>query len=188
MSSLLLVLMTTPGAFAGAADPPVFRSSGGQFTFLEPVRAAPDISIRTLDGTDTSLRQFRGKVVLLNFWATWCGPCVYEMPSLDRLAAREDSWLAILAVSIDRDGAASVAPFARKHHLTHLAISLDPDQRLGSLTSGHVGAGALPLLALPTSYIIDTQGRVIGFVPGAAEWDSLEALRFLDYFAKEAPP
>lgn len=180
--------MATHGAFAGTTDPPVFRSSSGQFTFLKPISPAPDVSIRALDGTETSLKQFRGKVVLLNFWATWCGPCIYEMPLLDRLAARGDTWLAILAVSIDRDGGAAVAPFVRDHHLTHLAIYLDPDQRLGSLTAGHAAAGALPLWALPISYVIDKRGRLIGFVPGAAEWDSPEAQLFLDHFANEAAP
>src|SRR5262249_24225144 len=110
---LLLVFMVMHDALSGAGDHPVFRSSSGQFTLLKPIKPVPDASIRALDGAKTSPGQFHGMVVLLNFWAAWCGPCVYEMPSLDRLAARAIPGLAILAVSIDRNGAKAVAPFVR---------------------------------------------------------------------------
>ncbi len=182
ISCLLLVLLLERGAIADTAAPPVFRSNSGQFTLLEPVRPAPDVSIRALDGASTSISQFRGKVVIVNFWATWCGPCVYEMPSLDRLATRNDDRLMILAVSIDREGAAAVARFVAEHGLTHLAVYLDPDQRLGSLTPERAPPGTLPLWGLPITYVIDREGRLAGFITGAADWDSTEARRFLDYF------
>jgi thiol-disulfide isomerase/thioredoxin len=184
--ALLLAPVVLEGAVADTAAPPIFLSSSGQFTLLKPISPAPDVSIRTLDGSEASLRQFRGKVVLLNFWATWCGPCVHELPSLDRLAVKKDDRLEVLAVSIDRDGAAAVAPFVRDHHLAHLAIYLDPEQRLGSLTMGHAAAGALRLWGLPISYLIDKEGHVIGYITGAADWDSPEAQRFLRYFISQA--
>ena len=168
---------------ADSLSPPVLRSNGGQFTFLTPIDPAPSTTIRALDGTVTNLKHFSGKVVVLNFWATWCLPCVYEMPSLDRLVARSDSnRLVVVSVSIDRDGAAAVAPFIAAHHLTHLPIYLDPDQQLGSPSEGRVAAGALPLWGLPISYIIDKEGSVVGYITGATNWDSQEALEFLDYF------
>lgn len=179
----LLILSTRTGALAESFTPPIFRSNSSQFIFLKPVNSAPNTATLSLDGTITDLTHFRGKVVVLNFWATWCLPCTYEMPSLDRLAAAADpNRLAVIAVSIDRDGAAVVAPFIESRRLTHLAISLDPEQRLGSLSKDHVAAGALPLWGLPISYIIDKQGRVIGYFTGAAKWDSPQARSFLDYF------
>lgn len=182
----LLVFAAVPAAMGGTLDPPVFRSRSSQFILLRPVDPTPSTIIQGIDGTRVDLTRFRGRVVLLNFWASWCLPCAYEMPSLDRLAATADpSRLGIVAVAIDRDGAATVAPFLRKHGLAHLSIGLDPDQRLGSLSTDHVSAGALPLWGLPITYIIDKRGAVVGYITGAAEWDSPKARAFLDYFINE---
>lgn len=182
----LLVLATIANARGGTPDPPVFRSRSSQFILLRPIDPAPSTKIQGIGGAPVDLTQLRGRVVLLNFWASWCSPCVYEMPSLDRLAATADpSRLAIVAVAIDRDGAATVTPFLREHGLTHLAIGLDPSQRLGSLSTDHVSAGALPLWGLPITYIIDKHGDVVGYITGAAEWDSQKARAFLDYFINE---
>ena len=169
LGSLLIALPISAGAGTSLA-PPVFRSNSSQFTFVEPADPAPDTAIHELDGPIAELGHFRGKVVILNFWATWCLPCAYEMPSLDRLAATADpNRLAVIAVSIDPSEAATVAPFLDSHHLTHLAIGLDPEQHLGSLSTDHVTKGALPLWGLPISYIIDKEGRVVGYITGDAE-------------------
>lgn len=186
---LLLIALLTSAAAGTPLAPPVFRSNSGQFTFLEPAHPAPNTDVERLDGTITDLSRFRGKVVVLNFWATWCLPCVHEMPSLDRLAAAADpNRLAVIAVSIDRDGAAAVVPFMESHHLTHLAIDLDPEQHLGSLSTDHVAAGVLPLWGLPISYVIDKEGRVVGYITGAADWESPRAHAFLDYFLNKTAP
>lgn len=180
-----LVLSTIPATGAGS-EPPVFRSMSSQFIFLRPVNPVPKTPIQGLDGAAVDLAQFRGRVVILNFWASWCLPCAYEMPSLDRLAVSVDrTRLDTVAVAIDRNGAAAAAPFVHEHGLTHLAIWLDPDQRLGSLDADHVAAGALPLWGLPITYVIDKHGEVIGYITGAADWDSPEARAFLDYYINE---
>ena len=182
-----LVLSAISAATSGAAEPPVFRSRSSQFVLLRPIDPAPSTKIQGIGSAPVDLTQLRGRVVLLNFWASWCLPCVYEMPSLDRLAATADpSRLRIMAIAIDRDGAATVMPFLREHGLTHLAIGLDPDQRLGSLSTDHVSVGALPLWGLPITYIIDKHGDVVGYITGAAEWDSQKARAFLDYFINES--
>jgi thiol-disulfide isomerase/thioredoxin len=181
--SLIVILAATVRAHTDTISPPVFSSGGGQFILLRPINPAPDVSVRSLDGTVANLRSFRGKVVVLNFWATWCLPCVGEMPSLDRLAAdRVSDPFAVVAVSVDRDGTPAVRSFVSEHQLTHLAIYLDPDQRLGSLRNDYGVTGALPIYGLPISYIIDADGSVIGYLTGAANWDALEARHFLDYF------
>lgn len=186
---LIFGVSLTSAAIAAPQEPPVFRSIDSQFTLLRPIDPAPTTAMQALDGTTTDLGRFRGRVVVLNFWASWCLPCAYEMPSLDRLAATSDSRnLAVIAVSIDGDGAAAVVPFITDHHLGHLAIYLDPHQRLGSFDPNRIAAGALPLWGLPITYILDRDGGVVGYLTGAADWDSPAASRFLDYFVHPTAP
>jgi len=181
----LVLVASVTRVHAAPPDPPVFRSASGQFTLLTPIDPAPNTPIRALDGAVINLGQVRGRVVVLNFWASWCLPCAAEMPSLDRLAATSNSRdIVVMAVSIDENGAAAVAPFIADHHLRHLAIYLDRHQRLGSLDLNQ--AGALPLWGLPITYILDREGRVVGYLTGAANWDSPTARRFLDYFVVRA--
>jgi thiol-disulfide isomerase/thioredoxin len=140
------------------------------------------VEFRTGDGSVTTLEAFRGKVVLLNFWATWCPPCVWEMPSLDRLqSVLGGSRFAVVAVSIDRGGLSVVKPFFRRHRLDHLRIYFDPEQKLGSLTGGPPPRPPFLLYGLPISYLIDKDGRVLGYVPGALKWDSPAAISFLKH-------
>ena len=127
---------------------------------------APNFHLRDLQGRTMSLSQFRGKVVLLNFWATWCGPCRIEMPAMERLyqtISRKD--FEILAVSTDPQGAAVTRPFQREMGFT-FPILHDPDMRTG-LT---YGARTLPL-----SFMVDRQGVVRKKIFGARDWDSPEA-------------
>jgi peroxiredoxin len=109
-----------------------------------------------------SLAEFRGSVVFLNFWATWCVPCKEEMPAMERLHRRfKDQGLAVLAVSADADGAQAVAPFVRQHRLTFTVV-LDPRMTV---------AGLYSVWALPSTFIIDRQGRQVYFASGPREWD-----------------
>lgn len=189
--ALVCVAMSlAPAAHAAAKElsPPPLSSNDAPFIEIRPVATAPDTEIRTLDGKSIHLGRFRGRVVVLNFWATWCPPCIYEMPSLDRLAANANtSDLAVIAVSIDRTGALAVTPFLSSHRITHLQVALDPDQRLGTLNLDDSSGGTLPLWSLPISYIIDRQGHVLGYVSGAVKWDSPQAQSFVSYFETRAP-
>ncbi len=135
----------------------------GQFTPLDPPVPAPALSFAARDGSSLRLVDFRGRWVLINLWATWCAPCVREMPSLDRLQARLGDRLAILAVSEDRGGATAVDPFLQKLSLHALDVYLD--------AKGDVGQ-QLQLRGLPTSFLIDGDGRLRARLEGAADWDS----------------
>jgi thiol-disulfide isomerase/thioredoxin len=135
----------------------------GQFTPLDPPRPAPEAGFTERDGTPRRLADFRGHFVLVNLWATWCAPCVREMPSLDRLQAKLGNRLMVLAISEDRGGAQVVDPFIAKLGLKALAAYLDPKSAIGE---------ELEIGGLPTSFLIDDQGRVLGRLEGAAEWDS----------------
>ena len=117
-----------------------------------------------------SFADFAGKPVVVNLWATWCMPCLKEMPSLDRLQVQLDDKLVVAAVSEDRGGAQRVGPFVAAMGLRKLKIYLDPQSDVGH---------AFNVRGLPTSIVIDAKGRVVGRVQGAAEWDSEAMLAVL---------
>jgi thiol-disulfide isomerase/thioredoxin len=163
-----------PVADGGA--PPALR----QFIPTDPPRPAPEIAFADGAGKTVSLADFRGRVVLVNLWATWCEPCIREMPSLDRLrAALPAQDLAIVLISQDRGGDKVVAPFFAKLGLK-LETYLDAKS-----TVGH----AFEVRGLPTSILIDREGRELGRVEGALDWDGAPAQALLRwYVARGAKP
>ncbi len=127
-----------------------------------PRRIAEDFTVKTVDGRSFRLSEHRGKVVFVNFWATWCPPCREEMPALERLLQRtEKDGLVMLAVSVDAD-AKAITPFLAEHRFT-FEVGLDPTMRL---------AEAYGVRALPASFIIDHEGRLAALALGPREWDS----------------
>ncbi len=152
----------------GAPPPPAL----GQFTALDPPRPAPELNFVARDGSPLHLVNFRGRPILVNLWATWCAPCVREMPSLDRLQARLGDRLAILAVSEDRGGASAVDPFLQKLSLHALGIYFDPTGEVGRQLQVH---------GLPTSFLIDGEGRLTARLEGAADWESAGMLAKLKH-------
>ncbi|MFC3231400.1 TlpA disulfide reductase family protein [Marinibaculum pumilum] len=128
---------------------------------------APDVAFIAADGSEMRLADLQGKVVLLNFWATWCAPCVREMPSLDRLQAElggED--FEVLAVSVDRGGLKTAGDFLRKHEIVNLQTASDPRMAMFRALGGKV---------MPTTLLIGADGKILGRLEGPAEWDSPEA-------------
>lgn len=112
------------------------------------------------DDAPVTLAAFRGKPLLLNLWATWCGPCIKEMPSLDRLAAERAEKLIVLAVAQDIQGAAVVDPWFSRAGLTHLRPYLDPGNALLADYNS----------PLPVTILFDAQGRELWRVTGALDW------------------
>lgn len=179
--------MIVPARGATAGDdkaPPVLFSGAGQYTELEPVRTAPDRPIETIDGTVVDFGELRGRVVLLNFWATWCAACVAEMPSLDQVAATQDERnLKVLPISMDRGGRVSVTAFYRRYRLSHLPVVTDPAEHIGHFRTGNLNGAPFALHALPITYLIDRRSRIRGYVPGAADWQSEAARSLLEFMA-----
>lgn len=116
------------------------------------------------DGTrPMSLSAFKGKYVLVNFWATWCSPCVKEMPALDRLAARlERNGVVVVAISQDEGGATQVRPFVEKLKLTKMRVLYDPDKR---------AFRDYALRGLPTTILVSPEGKLVARLEGSASWD-----------------
>ena len=141
----------------------------GQIDRSHKGEAAPTLAFTAPDGTKTTLAAFKGKPLLLNLWATWCAPCVREMPALDRLAQREGERLQVLTVSQDLEGAAKVTPYFQKAGFKALQPYLDPDVGL----SVHYGVN------LPTTVLYDAQGREVWRVAGDMDWDGETAKEWL---------
>jgi peroxiredoxin len=118
------------------------------------------------DGAAVSLEAFADKLVLLNFWATWCTPCTVEMPSLESLWREYgEHGLVVIGVSVDRGAPRAVLePYIRNHGLT-FPILLDPDSR---------AAGAWRVTGIPTTFVVRPGGEVAGMAAGAREWNSAE--------------
>jgi peroxiredoxin len=132
---------------------------------------AADFTLPDLHGTPHRLSEFRGKVVFLNLWATWCPPCRMEMPSMQALYQRlRDRDFVVLAVAEDEGGAAAVGPFVRDLGLT-FPVLIDPD----ATVSPRFGA-----TGYPETFIIDREGRVINHTIGPEDWDSEQMLAYFE--------
>ncbi|MGH7367409.1 MAG: TlpA disulfide reductase family protein [Candidatus Rokuibacteriota bacterium] len=141
----------------------------------KPAKIAKEFQVRTPDDGTIRLSDLKGKVVFLNFWATWCGPCREEMPAMERLhRAYKDRGLVVLAISLDSRGASVVKPFLKQFKLT-FPVGLDPKMAVRD---------AYGVWAVPSTFIIDRQGRRVLFANGAREWDSKAAHALFDSLLK----
>jgi len=127
---------------------------------------APAAAFEDPRGSAVTLADFRGRPLLVNLWATWCGPCVIEMPTLDALAASGDSPLQILAISQDADGRAKVDAFFAERRFSALEPYIDPGLRLMS---------GLGVDTLPTTILYDKDGREVWRMTGIEDWRSPRA-------------
>ena len=134
-----------------------------------------EVLLQDLNGADINISDFRGKIVFLNFWATWCPSCVFEMPSMEKLHQKlKDKDFFLVSISI-RDSAADVKRFFKQNKLTFTAL-LD--------SSGKTVPG-FSLRAIPATLILDKTGRIIGRVMGPREWDSRESIAMFEHLANE---
>ena len=143
------------------------------FNQLKPKEGylAPKFTLRNLRGNLEGLDDHAGKVIVVNFWATWCAPCVKEMPSFETLYRRfRSQGLTVLAVSLDKDRSAKVQEFVDKYKLS-FPVLLD--------TEG-VAEKLYPSFTIPFTYVIDKQGRVAARIDGAKDWESPETFKAVE--------
>lgn len=170
LSFELLQLLSGPfenDATSGATE----TSRGPPLSFPHRSAELPEISFTDGDGKPLSLRDFRGRPILLNIWATWCVPCRKEMPSLDRLQAKFDpSRFLVLTLSIDHLGIPVVRKFYQELGLKSLGVYVDQS-----------GAALNQLMApgVPTTLFVNADGQEIGRKIGPAEWDSPQTIALL---------
>ncbi len=146
------------------------------FVAFSPPRAVPEISFDLLlasgEVEKSDLSRFRGEVVVVNFWATWCAPCRREMPLFDALQARyADVPLRVLALALDRGSADKPKKFLAELGVQHLTQAHDPS---------YASARAVGLIGLPTTFVLDATGREIGRLAGEADWNSPAVHAILD--------
>jgi peroxiredoxin len=158
--SLMLLLIALPGCSRKEAQKPVVQGS-----------TAPDFALKDLSGKEIKLSSLRGKVVVLNFWATWCPPCREEIPSMMRLnQMMAGKPFQMLAVSEDAGGKAEVEKYFAESK-TMLPALLDTDQQVGQLYG---------LTGVPETFVIDTKGVILKKVIGAMDWSDPGVVGFLN--------
>jgi peroxiredoxin len=156
-----------------------FTVEGGEEDLFPKMRITPikgdrkplDFSLKDLDGRKVGLRQFREKFVLLNFWATWCGPCKEEMPGLEVLYQKfKDKKFILIAISVDYEGLQPVQEFISKHHYT-FPVLLDPKCEILDL---------FEVKGIPTTFLIDKKGKMVGKAIGPRDWKSPDVVSLVN--------
>src|SRR5271170_6939116 len=170
MGVVLVVLGLAAVAFQRLIPHPA-RPEGGGSGEIAAGEVAANFNLKDLNGQSVSLSSLRGKVVFLNVWATWCGPCREEMPSMETLyeAFKNRNDFVILAVSQDRRGRAAVQPYVEKNHF-QFDILLDPDNVVGD---------AYNVSGVPETFIIDRRGRIVAHHMGAFDWSQTDVRQAL---------
>ena len=170
VATVALLLSLTCGP-AAAEDP--FKA----MNLIRPPRphVAREFSLKSTDGKATiKLADYRGKVVFLNFWATWCPPCLEEMPAMQRVYERyRDRGLVVVAVSVDADGS-GIEPFVKQRGLS-FPIGQDPQMAL---------AEQYGVRALPSSFLVDRKGNLAALAIGPREWDTMPSRAVLESLLK----
>lgn len=164
-------------ALAGSAEQELERLFGKMGILQMPHVTPPlEIQLNDLSGNTMRLSDFRGKIVFLNFWATWCPTCVVEMPSMEKLHQQfKNQDFAMIAVNL-QESEMQVKSFFEKLQLSFTAL-LD--------SSGEVASG-LAVNALPTTFFLDKEGRIIGMALGPREWDNQESIALFEFLVNRS--
>jgi len=169
--SAAMAIVALPATARTEVPKSLIRGAMARFKPARPPKPMPDLEF--LDASDNPLRlaDFTGQARLINLWATWCAPCVKEMPSLDRLQATmpRDRFM-VLPISLDGPSKGKVAPFYKERNLNDLGIFYD---------KGRKAMSVLGVSLLPTSILVDPAGRELGRLEGDADWDTPEGFALM---------
>jgi thiol-disulfide isomerase/thioredoxin len=169
-AALLVVLV----AACGGAEPRGPRPDPREIVVGSGATAAtatsyplPDLELRTLGGRRLATDELRGRVIVVNFWATWCGPCLREIPDLVRLSGEHAAGqLEVVGIALNDPDSTAVSAFVRDHGMTYPVV-VDHDGRIADALGG--------VFVMPTTFLVDTGGTVVGRIAGIAHPDSLRA-------------
>lgn len=185
LARLAMIIAAVAGAAAGIGfyvwqTEPENRAGGEPFARALTPKPLPELRFQDSAGRARTLADFRGRVVLLNIWATWCPPCREEMPALDRLQATLGGPdFEVVALSVDHQGAEAVRKFFEETGITALERYIDPSAQ---------AAFKLGAVGLPATLLVDREGREIGRHVGPAQWDSPEIVKVLQRKIAENRP
>ncbi len=178
---IIAVALTQTGKDTAGAGPAsvadvetLLTGQVANFTLNDDTKPTVEVSFSNRAGEPRSFTDFSDRVVLVNFWATWCAPCIREMPALARLEAKLGSNdFKVIAISIDRQGMSAVDRFYKKYAIENLEPFVD---------TKNSAPRALRVVGLPTTVLLDRKGQEIGRLVGGAEWDSPEAVALIRHF------
>ena len=149
------------------------------FQYAKIARPLGGFAFLDAQGNPVTVSSFAGNVLVLNFWATWCAPCVKEMPSLDVLAAQtKGQGIVVIPVAQQRQDADKINAFYKEHNITTLGIYFDPSL---------MGVQMLGIRGLPTTFILDAHGNLMGTYEGDADWAAPSIIPFLEQFKIPLP-
>lgn len=177
LRKMVLVVLYTAfacGANAGALDG-LLQGDMKKLAVLETPVDLPEAVLLDASDAPHAMADYKGKWVVLNFWATWCAPCRKEMPSLDRLQAAMPE-IAVVPVATGRNDVAQIAKFYTQAEVANLPVLRDPKSGL---------AHAMGVMGLPVTIILNPKGQEVARLIGDAEWDSPDALAVLRALSAE---
>lgn len=141
--------------------------------------AAPGLKFTSQTGRGLSLSDYKGHGLVVSIWATWCGPCVAELPSFAAIAPKlAESKILVLPISIDMEGLKAVQPFYASHHITGLPILLDPNGEAPDI---------LNAAGIPVTILITPAGQMVGRLDGGGNWDTPDTVRLVSRLLTGAP-
>jgi thiol-disulfide isomerase/thioredoxin len=184
MPSRLITVLIAAVIVIGAATAFLYRSHAGVHAVMpatlaqlksESAKAVPDVAFSDASGGRHTLSSYRGRYVLLNLWATWCAPCVKELPALAKLqGAVPPAQLSVVTVNVGRGSAGDTATFLKDHRASALPVYLDTDTAF---------IRAFGAFGLPLSILIDPQGREVARAVGPADWGAPDSIAYFKTLA-----
>ncbi|GLP97706.1 TlpA family protein disulfide reductase [Paraferrimonas sedimenticola] len=190
MRLVLFVLMTIvtlasasvtayPGMQAQKAEKPQPQSTVDRITILKEPFPLESVTFENAKGEPVTLEAFEGKVVMINFWATWCPPCIREIPALKQLDQAVDNQdFVFLPISIDKEGKSKVDEFLKQYQLGEFDSYFDPKMQTGNV---------FPLDIIPASFILNRKGELVAFARTFIEWDDPKALELIQGYLADKP-
>ncbi|MCK8046110.1 TlpA family protein disulfide reductase [Shewanella sp. 1CM18E] len=151
-----------------AIEKPLIMS---RFIEMQSARSVPEVMFTDTKGEQISLKQYKGKLVLVNLWATWCAPCIKEIPQMENIRqVNKDKNLVVVPISIDEESD-KVQAFLERHDLGHYQTWLDPKKTIDQI---------MPADVVPATYVFDGSGNLVGFLRGYLDWGDKEVQPYLE--------